>query len=259
MPAWDKSQEAAVTEFCRKYITLMEVLYKDKELNAWCSNYSAYKNNTVHVALEKIIYQGFMKEAYHLKDANQQKIMPDIHKNASYSSYSLEKALAGNHFDLAFGIFLEIRCDYGTNGSLIYDSIAKGNLYRLMSAFLDKHEQQHTDSSNSQHNSTNQKVYGGQAYSLEYIKSRENCPREKRPGGRTAVFDKSMNQWRMQIQLDEKGIWFLSVIVNGNGNFIKYCLDKETAEDSNYEFTDEMTIRKKYIRWETKNCILPRC
>ena len=52
MPAWDKSQEAAVTEFCRKYITLMEVLYKDKELNAWCSNYSAYKNNTVHVALE---------------------------------------------------------------------------------------------------------------------------------------------------------------------------------------------------------------
>ena len=44
----------------------MEVLYRDKELNQWCRNYSAYKENTAHRALEELIYNGFMKEAYTL-------------------------------------------------------------------------------------------------------------------------------------------------------------------------------------------------
>lgn len=41
----------------------MELLYKDKELNRWCRNYSAYTRNTEHCELEKMIYSGFLKEA----------------------------------------------------------------------------------------------------------------------------------------------------------------------------------------------------
>jgi hypothetical protein len=46
-----------MTKFCNKYVVLMEVLYRDKELNQWCRNYSAYRRNTEHCELEKIIYE----------------------------------------------------------------------------------------------------------------------------------------------------------------------------------------------------------
>lgn len=52
-----------MTAFRNKYVILMEVLYRDKELNQWCRNYSVYKENTAHCELEKLIYEGFMKEA----------------------------------------------------------------------------------------------------------------------------------------------------------------------------------------------------
>lgn len=120
----------AVTGLCRKYIVLMEALYKDKELNQWCRNYSAYKGNTQHCGLEKIIYDGFMKEAYKLG------FMPEVLSWNPGVPYNPNKALNGSEADIIYGICMEIRSDYGNNGSLIHSAIANGNLYRLMDAFL---------------------------------------------------------------------------------------------------------------------------
>ena len=53
-----------------------------------------------------------------------------------------------------------------------------------------------------------------------------------------------MEKWRLRIQLDSKQLWFLSVFVRDDGRFEKYSLDKETANDSHYEFTNEQVIRK---------------
>lgn len=123
--------ETAMTAFCNKYVVLMEVLYRDKELNQWCRNYSAYEKNTVHCALENLIYyNGFMQDASALG------FMPEVMRWKAGTAYSLGSALNGTKADLLYGICMEIRADYGCNGSLIYNAIAKGNLYRLMSAWL---------------------------------------------------------------------------------------------------------------------------
>ncbi len=118
----------AVTRFCRKYIVLTEILYRDKELNQWCRSYSAYARNTVHCELERVIRDGFIREAYDF--------MPQVLSWKPYSSYQLEAALAGTADDLIFGICVEIRADYASNGTLISHAIAGGNLYRLMAAYL---------------------------------------------------------------------------------------------------------------------------
>lgn len=44
--------------------------------------------------------------------------------------------------------------------------------------------------------------------------------------------------------MDSKQLWFLSVFVRDDGRFEKYSLDKETANDSHYVFTNEQVIRK---------------
>lgn len=129
-PALDTELEKKIESFCHKYIVLMELLYTEPELNRWCSNYSSYQKNITYTELERIIYDGFMKQAYELN------FMPEILSLKSYDSYSEEKALAGNKLDIAYGICMEIRSDYASNGSLIYSAIAKGKLYRLMKAFL---------------------------------------------------------------------------------------------------------------------------
>ena len=100
------------------------------------------------------------------------------------------------------------------------------------------------------------KVSGGKAYSLEYVKSREGQIRENRPGGRSSRHDVSLHKWRMQIQLDNEGIWFLSVFVHDNGAFDKYCLDCELASDSHYEFSDERAVRKAVYRKGDENMYL---
>ena len=144
-----KEIKEAMTKFCNKYVVLMEVLYRDVELNQWCRNYSAYKRNTEHCELEKAIYGEFMHEAYILG------IMPEVLSWKPYSAYVLETALTGTEEDLIYGICLEIRSDYGSNGALISHAIAEGNLYRLMSAYL----------------SYNKKPQ----YTLGYIKEQEHC------------------------------------------------------------------------------------
>lgn len=88
------------------------------------------------------------------------------------------------------------------------------------------------------------KISGGKAYSLDYIQGYEGAPRENRPGARTAHHDKVLGKWRLTIQLDSARVWFLSVFVNDDGTFDKFCLDYEMASDSHYEFRNEAGLRK---------------
>ncbi|MGM9522184.1 MAG: ADP-ribosylglycohydrolase family protein [Oscillospiraceae bacterium] len=225
--------EAAMTAFCSKYIVLMKVLYQDKELNQWCRNYSAYRENTTHRELEKMIYEGFVKEAYALG------FMPEVLAWKPYSAYSLESALTGTKADLIHGIFVEIRSDYGSNGSLISHAIADGNLYRLMSAWL------YPENGQAALEKAEKKPSAGSRYTLDHMMAQEGRPRGQVPGAQSARLDKSLHKWHLQIQLDEKGLWFLSVFVYENGSFDKYSLDREAASDSHYEFQAEQEIRKK--------------
>lgn len=213
-----KEIKEVMTKFCNKYVVLMEVLYRDKELNQWCRNYSAYRSNTEHCELEKIIYDGFMREAYELG------FMTEILSRQANSVYTLESALNGTDADLMYGICAEIRSDYGCNGSLVYSAIANGNLYRLMSAYLSYMQ-------NPQ-------------YTLEYIMEQKCRLEERVPGACHVRHDQSMKKWHLQIQLDTEHLWYLSVFVRDDGSFEKYSLDKEAANDSHYEFVEEQKIRK---------------
>ena len=121
-----------MAKFCGKYLVLMELLLKDKELNKWCRNYSAYVKNTEHLELERIIYDSFVKDAYQLP------FMADVLHQKAYSDYKFESALSGTDADLIHGIFVEIRSDYGSNGRLINRAIAEGNLYGLMKVYLSR-------------------------------------------------------------------------------------------------------------------------
>ncbi len=85
---------------------------------------------------------------------------------------------------------------------------------------------------------------GGEAYSLEYIKSYHNVAMERKPGGRTSMYDVSEKKWRMRIQLDDRNQWFLSVFRYDDDTFDKFSLDNEVASDSHYEFSNEKGIRK---------------
>lgn len=125
--------EEEVLRLCRKYIVLMECLFKDKELNKWCREYSTYQAIETHAYLRELIYQGFMKEAYAAYDS---RLLPTVIGWDLFHAYSYEKAISGSKEDIIYGICMEIRGDYGTNGSLIYHSIGSGSLYKLMDALL---------------------------------------------------------------------------------------------------------------------------
>lgn len=81
-------------------------------------------------------------------------------------------------------------------------------------------------------------------YSIEVIKSFENLERKRVQGERFSRFDKSIDKWRLTVQLDKTGIWFLTAFVGFDGKLENYSLDRETADDSHYEFCDEYSIRK---------------
>lgn len=87
-------------------------------------------------------------------------------------------------------------------------------------------------------------IYGGQAYSLAYIQGYEDIKTEYHAGARSAWHDKTLGEWRLTIQLDNQGKWFLSVFVKEDGRFEKYSL-YEMGLDSYYEFRDEKGLRKK--------------
>lgn len=91
---------------------------------------------------------------------------------------------------------------------------------------------------------TNLSFVQGPQYTLEYIMAKEEHPDKKYSGTYHISHDKSMEKWRLRIRLDSKQLWFLSVFVRDDGRFEKYSLDKETANDSHYVFTNEQVIRK---------------
>lgn len=212
-----KEIREAMTGFCEKYLILMEVLFRDKELNRWCRNYSVYRENTEHCELRKTIYDGFMREAYELG------FMPEVLSWKPYSEYTLEAALNGTEIDLFYGICCEIRSDYVHNGSLVSHAIAEGNLYRLMGAFL----------------SCARKPQ----YTLEYIKEQEKRTKETEESNCSVTYDQFTKKWRLKFQLDNEKLWYLSVFVCDDGSFDKFSLDKESACDSHFEFKDEQKIR----------------
>lgn len=213
----------AMTGFCRKYIVLMELLYKDQELNQWCHSYSAFRENTQHCELKSIIYDKFVKDAYRLQ------CMQDAHACLINVPYTLESALKGSETELIRGIWLEIRSDHQSNGSLIAHAIADGKLYRLMDAYLSYVQRPQ--------------------YTLEYIEKQMNKPKVDAPGACEVRYDLSMKKWQLRFQLDKERVWFLSVFVHADGRIEKYSLDKEVAEDSHYEFVEERKVRSRiYIR-----------
>ena len=83
----------------------------------------------MHGEIEKVIYNDLVQEAYGLG-------LPKVLSWKPYECYQFEAALAGSEEDLIYGICMEIRMDYASNGSLIHTSIANGRLYRLMRALL---------------------------------------------------------------------------------------------------------------------------
>lgn len=84
-----------------------------------------------------------------------------------------------------------------------------------------------------------------QQYTLEYLIKREGSYGRKMPGAFYGWHDRSMKQWRLQIQLDHEGVWFLTISVRDDGGFEQYSLDEELANDSHYEFVEEQEIRKR--------------
>lgn len=88
------------------------------------------------------------------------------------------------------------------------------------------------------------KVSGGSAYSLAYVQGYNGVQREYYPGARTARYHQATGKWQLKIQLDEAGVWFLSVFLKADGKFEEYSLDHEIACDSHYKFRDEKGLRK---------------
>ena len=211
-----KEIKEAMLELCNKYVVLLEVLYRDKELNQWCRDYSAYQRNTEHCEVEKAIYDGFMREAYAI---DMQKVL----SWKPFDCYRFESALTGTYEDLIYGICLEIRMDYASNGSLINNAIANGRLFRLIKALFSCSDKPR--------------------YTLDYIMAREGSSKEKIPGAFQVRYDQFMKYWHLKIQLDKERLWYLSVFVQDDGSFKNYTLDNEKAEDSHYEFVEEQAIR----------------
>ena len=134
-----EKMESAIKRFCARYITLMDVLYHDRELNAWCRQYSAQEENTVHKALEQIIYGRFMPEAYDIG------LIPTVLSCRGGSPYFPDLLAGGSKFDLLYALAAEIRADYHDNGSLIHSAIADGRLFRVMECLLKAFEETNCD------------------------------------------------------------------------------------------------------------------
>ena len=82
-------------------------------------------------------------------------------------------------------------------------------------------------------------------YMVDYIPSPNIRRAEQGPGAKMFLFDESLHQGRLTVQLDQERLWFLSVFVGEDGDLKKFSLDYEGAADSHYEFTAEKAIRDK--------------
>lgn len=222
-----ESINRAMTDFCQKYVHTMKEMCENSELQKWCKNYSAYREITTHKDLQKLVYKKFMREAYALP------FFSEYLAKADYGQ-SFEKRIKGNKNELITGLFLEIRMDYASNGSLINCSIADGHIYQLMEAYLQYGEKADPLKENNY-----------RVYNLEYIQSFAGKKQKYGIGERYAYHDISLKKWRLMIQLDDKRYYFLSVFIGEDGIFDKFSLDVESASDSHYEFKSEKGLRKK--------------
>lgn len=230
-----------MTEFCSKYVVLMKILYRDRELNQWCRSYSADGRNTKCCELEKAICDGFVR------DTVASGYMPLVLSRKPYTAYRLETALAGTPWDLLHGIYAEIQLNRDSD-ALIRHAIADGNLYRLMDAYLSSAQAAalaKASESAQRPTSATSPLLTYPQYTLEYIDAQKRCPEEKRPGGCRVWHDQSEHKWSLQFQLDEEALWFLSVFVRDDGSFDSYWLDEEAADDSHYAFAEEQMIRAR--------------
>ncbi len=150
---------------------------------------------------------------------------------------------------------MEVRAELSNDSQTVSDIVRSPSL-DMINSFLRNGGNIPESSATNTHNSSqseHSKVSSGEAYSLEYIKGYFNSNMEKHPGARTSTYDSSLKKWRMRIQLDESGRWFLSVFRNEDGTLDKYSLDDECADDSQYEFVDEIGVKKKLCTHENEN------
>ena len=69
-------------------------------------------------------------------------------------------------------------------------------------------------------------------------------PVEEPTGSMDVWHDISMKKWRLTIQLEPDRWWFLSVYYLETGEFDRFYLDYEAADDEHYMFKDEEKLRK---------------
>ncbi len=99
-------------------------------------------------------------------------------------------------------------------------------------------------------------MYYYKKYDCDYIESFRNIDKEYGVGGIKFRDDESMKQLRLMIQLEETRFWFLTVSIGYNSDLISFSLDKEAADDSHYEFTDEISIREAIYEKGDENLYL---
>ena len=84
----------------------------------------------------------------------------------------------------------------------------------------------------------------GKEYTMDYVRSFEECSYPHNVGDMYTWHDISGKKWRLMIRLAEE-YWYLSVFFHEDGRFDMFCLDEERADDSHYEFRNEKAVRRK--------------
>lgn len=136
-PELDKKCRA----FCEKYVLVMKLLFEDEELRRWCHNFSVYGSVKEHHAIEKLIYDDFMMQAYDdgivITDYNSVIENSKLDENLVnkpekdwVASLSKEQIIAC--------IAYHFRKDHFDNGSLMRYSIGEGHMLTLIQGYLDK-------------------------------------------------------------------------------------------------------------------------
>ena len=87
---------------------------------------------------------------------------------------------------------------------------------------------------------------GFRVHTLQEAQSLSTDIPPRRVGRKWTFYDQSLGKTRMNIQLDDEALWYLSVFfVNKTGDLEKYSLDHEGGiSETHDEFQDEHSVRK---------------